>query len=110
MTSTKRSEATCYICHGIIGVYRWTDHTGTAHPWCATGQDWGYKSQPMPKPKQQTTDLAAHEIWLTPARDIMARGIGQCLGNEPASRDAIEAATRACRALIAAGLTIEDNS
>lgn len=24
----------CYVCKGTIGVFRWTDQSGHAHPWC----------------------------------------------------------------------------
>jgi hypothetical protein len=39
----------CYICGGRIGVFQWTDETGVAHPWCATGESWDWKMDSNPE-------------------------------------------------------------
>lgn len=38
-----REPEHCYICGRRVGVFQWTDASGLAHPWCATGEDWGWR-------------------------------------------------------------------
>ena len=52
----KTADGRCYVCKGRIGVFRWTDFNGSAHPWCATGESWDWapdSSRKKPKPKYE---------------------------------------------------------